>query len=139
MTPETAQLVDPREDVASAFGGSWPATPNNVGRACRALLASLREEEPSERVLDAIGLAVTEAATNSVYHAYVARRVGQFRITATIGADEITVTVEDDGAGFDDEAVVGRGLALIASTAARVERTSRPGSGTVTAMTFDRG
>ena len=138
MTPETAQLVDPREDVTSAFGGSWHATPNNVGRACRALLASLRDEEPSERVLDAIGQAVTEAATNSVYHAYVARRVGQFRITATIDADEIHVTVEDDGAGFDDEGVVGRGLSRIASAATRVQRTSRPGSGTVTAMWFDR-
>ena len=140
MTPETAQLIGPREELACVFDGAWPAMPNNVTRACRALLASLRAEDLGEQTVDAIGVAVTEAATNSVYHAYVGRRVGQFRISATIEADAIRVSVEDDGAGFDDAAgaPAGRGVSLIASVADRIETSSRRGSGALTTMWFGR-
>ena len=85
------------------FDGLWHATPNNVARSRRALLASLREEELSEEILDSIGVAVTEVTTNTVYHAYVGRRIGQFRITATIRSHEVNVSVDDDGCGFDTE------------------------------------
>src|SRR5688572_11149197 len=118
----------------------WHATPNNVARSRRALLASLREEELSEEILDAIGVAVTEVTTNTVYHAYVGRRIGQFRITATISPHEVNVSVDDDGCGFDTETArsAGRGRALVASVAAHVVTSSRQDGGTVTAMRFDR-
>ena len=140
MPPETADLIIPREDRACAYDGSWHATPNNVARSRRALLASLREEELSEEILDSIGVAVTEVTTNTVYHAYVGRRVGQFRMTATIRSHEVNVSVEDDGCGFDSETArsTGRGLALVASVAAHVVTSSRQDSGTVTAMCFER-
>lgn len=139
MTPETAQLIRPR-DLGCTFGGSWNATPNNVARSRRVLLASLREAELSEEILDAVSVAVTEVTTNTVYHAYVGRRIGQFRITATIRADEVKVSVEDDGCGFDSEAApsAGRGLALVASAAAHVVTSSRQDGGSVTAMCFER-
>ena len=140
MTPETAQLIRPAADPVPDFSGAWHATPNNVARSRRALLASLQDEELAEATLDAIGAAVAEVTTNSVYHAYAGRRVGQFRIAATVGDDEIKVRVEDDGTGYDDTAgpLVGRGLPNVASLATRVETASRPGSGTVTTMWFDR-
>ena len=140
MTPETAELIRPREDLAYSFDGVWHATPNNVARSRRALLASLRDEELSEELLDAIGAAVTEVTTNTVYHAYVGRRIGQFRITATVGPHEVNVSVDDDGCGFDAETTpsAGGGLALVASVAAHVVTTSRQDSGTVTAMCFER-
>lgn len=140
MTPETAQLIDARENLVGAFDRSWHATPNNVARSCRSLLSSLREAGLAVRTLDAIGAAVAEAATNSVYHAYVGRRVGQFRITATVETDEVKVSVEDDGSGFDGEAAVpaGGGLARIAAVAARIETCSPRGSGTLTTMWFAR-
>ena len=132
--------MHPSEDLVRVFDRPWHATPNNVARSCRALLASLREEGLAEPTLRAIGAAVTELTTNTVYHAYVGRRIGQFRITASIESDEIRVSVDDDGSGFDDEAAIteGRGLALIASAAKRIERSSRRGSGTLTTMWFER-
>lgn len=136
MTPETAQLIRPDEDLVAAFDGSWHATPNNVARSRRALLGTLRDAGVAEPTLDAIGMAVAEVATNTVYHAYVGRRIGQFRITAALDAGEVTVAVEDDGSGFEDAA--GRGLALVASLASRVEAGARSGGGTRTTMWFDR-
>jgi two-component sensor histidine kinase len=139
VTPETAQLIRSREDRVGIFDGSWHATPNNVARSRRALLASLREAELSAEILDSIGVAVTEVTTNTVYHAYVGRRIGQFRMTATIRRHEVNVSVEDDGCGFDSEAdrPAGGGLALVASVAAHVVTSSRQ-EGTVTAMCFER-
>ena len=140
MTPETAQLIRPSETAVCVFERSWHATPNNVSRSRRALLATLREEDVAEPVLDAIGLAVAAVTTNTVYHGYVGRRVGQFQITADAGADGIKVTVEDDGCGFDEQTapVAGRGRGLVASLAQRVETGSRPSGGTVTTMWFAR-
>lgn len=141
MTPETAQLI-PREAAAvCVFERSWHATPNNVSRSRRALLATLREEELAEPVLDTIGLAVAAVTTNTVYHGYVGRRIGQFQITAAAEADAIKVTVEDDGCGFENADAApnaGRGLGLVASLTKHVETTSRPGGGTVTTMWFAR-
>ena len=140
VTPETAQLIRPADSLVPAFAGAWHATPNNVARSRRALLASLQDEELGEQTLDAIGAAVSEVTTNSVYHAYAGRRVGQFRIAATVEDDAIKVRVEDDGTGYDDEAgpPAGRGLPNVASLAARVETSTGRGSGTVTTMWFDR-
>jgi anti-sigma regulatory factor (Ser/Thr protein kinase) len=141
VTPETAQLIPPREAAVCVFERSWHATPNNVSRSRRALLATLREEDLAEPVLDAIGLAVAAVTTNTVYHGYVGRRIGQFQITAATEADAIKVTVEDDGCGFETPEAApnaGRGLGLVASLAERVETSSRSGGGTVTTMWFAR-
>ena len=120
--------------------GCGTRRPNNIARSRRALLASLGGEELSEEILDSIGVAVTEVTTNTVYHAYVGRRVGEFRITATIRRHEVNVSVDDDGCGFDTETArsAGSGLALVASVAAHVVTSGRQDSGTVTAMCFER-
>ena len=118
---------------------SWHAMPNNVVRSRRVLLERLRVAEASDVILDAIGATVTEATTNVVYHAYVGRRIGQFRITARVLSDEISITVEDDGCGFDDAAIpAGSGLPLIAALTDRVETSRSPRGGTRTAMSFLR-
>ena len=136
MTPELAQLIGPRESAVCLFERSWHATPNNVSRSRRILLECLRQEGLAEPVLDAIGAALTEVTTNSVYHAYVGRRIGQFQITTAVLDGEVKVSVEDDGCGFDtDAAPRGRGLALVASLTERVETSSRPGS-TLTTLWF---
>jgi anti-sigma regulatory factor (Ser/Thr protein kinase) len=124
---------------AYAFEGAWPATPNNMTRALRAVLKHFAHAVTDASTLDAVGAAVGEAVTNSVYHAYVGQRIGRFRITAEILTDELAVTVEDDGCGFDPESVLpGAGLPLIAAFALRVETTERSGGGMRTAMWFPR-
>ena len=138
VTPETAQLIRPHEAVEGAFDQSWSATPNNVSRSRRALVASLAEAGVAEPTVESIAAAVTELATNTVFHAYVGRRIGQFRITATVERDEVKIAVEDDGCGFDQNAQpAGHGLAVVASLADRVE-TVRRESGTLTTLWFER-
>jgi anti-sigma regulatory factor (Ser/Thr protein kinase) len=138
VTPETAQLIRPAEPVDRIFDRSWHAMPNNVGRARRDLLAKLREEGVDEQILDAVSAAVTEVATNTVYHAYVGRRIGQFRVTAAIEGGAVKVSVADDGSGFaaDGATRAGHGLALVASVADRVETGTADGGGTLTTMWF---
>ena len=130
LAPEPSRSYD--------FDRSWQATPSNANRARTALLAHLASAADG-LTLDAIGGAVTEAATNSAYHAFVGRRVGHFRITAEILPEELAITVEDDGCGFDPAAVkAGAGLQLITAFARQVVTTARPHGGTRTAMVFAR-
>lgn len=131
-------LSDPAVEPAFVFNRSWQATPNNVGRARRALLDELTALRLGRPVLDAVAASLTEAMTNAVYHAYVGRRVGRVRVLASAAPGELTVTVQDDGSGFDPATTApGAGLLLIAASASRVETTERPGGGTRTAMWFD--
>jgi len=135
----TTTLSDPPVEPAVVFDRAWQATPNNVGRARRALLDELRALEVDQPVLDAVSASLTEAMTNAVYHAYVGRRIGRVRVLASALPDTVAVIVQDDGCGFDPAmAKPGAGLLLIAASASRVETTERPGGGTRTAMWFDR-
>jgi anti-sigma regulatory factor (Ser/Thr protein kinase) len=134
-----AQPPDPSVSGGVVLDQSWHAVPNNVTRSRLVLLERLRVAEPSDVILDAIAATVAEATTNVVYHAYVGRRIGQFRITARILAGEISITVEDDGCGFDDAVTpAGSGRPLIAALTDRVETSRRPRGGTRTAMSFLR-
>jgi anti-sigma regulatory factor (Ser/Thr protein kinase) len=134
-----AQPPGPRVSGTVVLDQSWHATPNNVTRSRRLLLERLRVAEPSDVIADAIGASVTEATTNVVYHAYVGRRIGQFRITARVLSDEISITIEDDGCGFDEAATpAGSGRPLITALTDRVETSRPPRGGTRTAMSFLR-
>jgi two-component sensor histidine kinase len=118
------------------FSRAWPAMPNNIGRARRALLEHLAPSGLSEPRRDAIAAAVTEVMTNSVYHAFVGRRIGQFRTTVEISDGEIVVTIDDDGGGFDAGSPPSRGLLLVEALADRVETASHADAGTHTAIWF---
>src|SRR5689334_5858135 len=72
-------------------------------------------------VLSDIALAITEAATNAVLHAYRDRdRPGTVTITANAEADHVTFSVRDEGSGLAprvDSPGLGLGLGLIAQLA----------------------
>ena len=82
-------------------------------------------------------LALTEAVSNSVRHAYGTLGEGQVDIRYELGPDRICVDVIDDGAGFDPEEAPsfdgdelsegGLGIAIIRTIADDVEIESRPG------------
>jgi serine/threonine-protein kinase RsbW len=82
-------------------------------------------------------LALTEAVSNSVRHAYAADGAGHVDIRYELRPDRIGVEVVDDGAGFDpDEAPSfegehlaegGLGIAIIRSIVDELEIDSRPG------------
>ena len=92
-----------------------------------------------ELVLTDVALAVTEAVTNAVLHAFLDRPPGTIRVTAATGSGELTVVVTDDGIGMrprPDSPGLGLGLPTIGRLAALVDLRVPDGGGTELSMTF---
>jgi len=72
---------------------------------CRLALTGLaRNGSLSEEVLADLKLALSEACSNSVRHAYRDGRNGVVKIQYELRPDWIAIEVVDEGAGFDPEA-----------------------------------
>jgi serine/threonine-protein kinase RsbW len=67
-------------------------------------LARVRALEPA--VVADLKLALTEACSNAVRHAYNEQRSGDVEVRYELGADKLSVEVVDEGIGFDPEAAV---------------------------------
>ncbi len=114
-----------------------PAKPEYIalGRLALTGLAQARGVD-SDTIAD-LKLALTEAVSNSVRHAYDTVGEGQVEIRYELRGDRISVEVVDDGDGFDpDEAPSfdgdelsegGLGIAIIRTLADEVQIESRPG------------
>ena len=113
-----------------------PARPGYIALA-RLALSGLAELSPlSEEDVADLKLALTEAVSNSVRHAY-AGGDGFVSIAYELSAGAIQIEVLDDGAGFDPAvpALVageelsegGLGIAIIRTIVDELEITSRPG------------
>lgn len=115
-----------------------PAKPEYIalGRLALTGLAQARGLD-SDTVGD-LKLALTEAVSNSVRHAYDGDGDGQVEIRYELRSDRMTVEVVDDGAGFDPDETPsfegeelsegGLGIAIIRTVADEVEIDSRPGA-----------
>jgi anti-sigma regulatory factor (Ser/Thr protein kinase) len=106
-----------------------------VRHALRGLLSGL---EVDDDVVADIALAVTEACTNAVVHAYPAGD-GTINVTAAHVGDSLAVTVRDHGGGMSprvDTPGLGVGLPVIAAIAQSVEIGSPEGGGTEVRMRF---
>lgn len=117
------------------------AVPENVPVVRHALggMAATRGADPSAR--GAIALAVTEAVTNVVVHAYPSdsATVGLVEVEALADDDGLVVTVRDRGSGLRQDAIspgLGLGMDLIMTLARTVEY-SRHGGMTEVLMRFD--
>lgn len=114
-----------------------PAKPEYITLSRLALSGLSRVRTFPEDTLADLKLALTEAVSNSVRHAYDPVGEGQVDIRYELRGDRISVEVVDDGAGFDpDEAPSfdgdvlsegGLGIAIIRTLADEVEIESRPG------------
>ncbi len=92
-----------------------------------------------EQVLSDIRLAVTEACTNVVVHAYPDGGEGPMEVCATLWGDELRVVVRDEGRGIGprpDSPGLGLGLPLIASLTESVELGHDEEERTEVRMTF---
>jgi len=104
---------------------------------CRLALTGIaRLRQLSDELLADLKLALTEAASNSVRHAYGDRDAGVVDISYQLFSDRLVIEVTDEGEGFDpaeaegDAAELsegGLGIAIIRAIADEVEFGARPG------------
>ena len=114
-----------------------PAKPEYIALGRLALTGLAQARGLDSDTIGDLKLALTEAVSNSVRHAYDSPGEGQVEIRYELRSDRITVEVVDDGDGFDpDEAPSfdgdelsegGLGIAIIRTVADDVEIESRPG------------
>ena len=134
--------IEPLESRDTDVRLILPARPENVA-VVRHVLSGFAEalSLPAETVED-MRLAVTEACTNVVRHAYAGERAGAIEIVIRPDGATLEVIVSDAGRGIGpspDTAGPGLGLPLIASLVHRLEIQHAPSAGSRLAMTFLRG
>jgi serine/threonine-protein kinase RsbW/stage II sporulation protein AB (anti-sigma F factor) len=109
-------------------------------QARRAVLDWARRHVEDRAVLSDIALAVTEAATNAVLHAYRDReQPGRVSVRVERSADHLCVCVRDEGSGLVprvDSPGLGLGLGLIAQVADSADVRAPETGGTEVVMRF---
>jgi serine/threonine-protein kinase RsbW len=116
-----------------------PARAENIAIVRHAFGALGEAYALDTQTLSDIRLAVTEACTNVVVHAYPDAEEGQMEVLATLLGDELTVVVRDEGEGIGprpDSPGLGLGLPLIASLAESVQLGRNEDELTEVRMTF---
>ena len=103
---------------------TYPAIPESVA-AVRASVADATHTHAPPATIAGVKLAVSEAATNVVVHAYAdASEPGLIHVEAVLAGGELRVSVTDSGPGLrprDDAPGLGLGLAIIGELADKVE------------------
>jgi serine/threonine-protein kinase RsbW len=104
---------------------------------CRLALTGIaRLRELSDELLADLKLALTEAASNSVRHAYGDQNAGVVDISYQLFSDRLVIEVTDEGEGFDPAEAEGNaaelsegglGIAIIRAIADEVEFGVQPG------------
>jgi serine/threonine-protein kinase RsbW len=104
---------------------------------CRLALTGIaRVRDLSDEVLADLKLAITEAASNSVRHAYSGDHAGVVEISYELLPDRLVIEVTDDGAGFElsdaqgapeELSEGGLGIAIIRAIADDVQIETQPG------------
>ena len=124
----------------SRFVRAWPAVAESVAHARRAVVEHVRRLGATPAALAAVELAVSEATTNVVQHAYDDHDPGPLTIAAETTDGFLLVTVSDEGRGMrprPDSPGLGLGLPLISQMTQSFEVHQPPGGGTVLSMRFD--
>jgi serine/threonine-protein kinase RsbW len=118
------------------------AVPERVPSARGAITRLCEDLHIEHDLAGQIRLAVTEACTNCVLHAYEGESGAEstFGLEARVENDDLLVLVRDDGAGItavrSARAGLGLGLRLMRQAASSMDVTSLPGGGTCIAMRF---
>jgi serine/threonine-protein kinase RsbW/stage II sporulation protein AB (anti-sigma F factor) len=125
--------------VTVSFEATFPSSPSGVGALRREVAAFARRAGMDEDGLGSVRLAVSEAATNAVVHAYREESGdGKLRVRAFVDARELVVVVGDEGIGLaprPDSPGLGLGMPLMASVTTRFQVVS-DGTGTEIHMAF---
>jgi serine/threonine-protein kinase RsbW len=127
-------LVAVREKLSE----SYPATPQTVAVVRRSVVDLARALGIRGSKLDDVRLAVSEAVTNVVLHAYPSG-TGLVHVTAQAADDELWVLIADDGAGHNIPSKrpgLGWGLALITKSCDEFTLVERASGGSEARMCF---
>jgi serine/threonine-protein kinase RsbW/stage II sporulation protein AB (anti-sigma F factor) len=116
-----------------------PARPEHVSSLRKAAQAFASEHGITDD--SAVGLAVSEAATNAVLHAYPDGDDGEIRLVCCAYPDRLVVVVRDWGTGMrprPDSPGLGLGLPTIATLCGGFDVEAADGAGTLLRMQFPR-
>jgi serine/threonine-protein kinase RsbW len=140
--------TNPPESAEAALGGgssdvrlSLPARPENVAVVRHVLGAFAEALQLPDAVIEDMRLAVTEACTNVVRHAYGDGAPGPVEILIRPDGNTLQVIVSDKGRGIGpspDTAGPGLGLPLIAALAHTLEIEQAQDTGSRLRMSFLR-
>ena len=133
--PSTSEGVTVTPDLELKL----PARAENVAVIRHAFGGFAEALTVDEQTLADIKLAVTEACTNVVIHAYEDGQEGDLEVDASIDDDRLTVVIRDNGRGIvprPDSPGLGLGLPLIATLAESLELGKDSGDSTEVRMTF---
>lgn len=122
----------------STYTEEFSAQPESVPRARSGVADFALAAGATGPSLEAIRLAVSEAVTNAVLHAY-SEPGGTINVSASYLPDEFWLLVSDDGEGLRagrDSRGLGLGLAVIAQLADELQIVSRASGGTQLQMRF---
>ena len=141
MSAQPSRPNDPYGAPPLVFPGRvdlrLPARPESVIHARQAVtrfavIAAVREP-------DNVALAVSEAATNAVLHAYRDRAQGDIRVVACDEPGRLVVVIRDYGCGMSprhDSPGLGLGLPLMSKTASTINIETPQDGGTRVRMHF---
>ena len=118
-----------------------PARPECISPLRRAVVAFARQSGASNRQAEDIAVAVSEALSNAVVHAYAGRdEPGDVVVQARLQDHSLEVEVCDEGIGMlprADSPGLGLGLGLMAHEASHCEIRSSPSGGTEVVLRFE--
>jgi serine/threonine-protein kinase RsbW len=126
----------------AALDVRYPALASQIPAIRRGVAEVARDLGADDEVLLQINLAVSEAATNAIQHAYrdrAAADAGDVRVVVRAHRDRLAVHLYDDGMGLtprNDSPGLGLGLCLMAHESASFEIRKPPGGGTEVVLHF---
>ena len=103
MATVDERLVSEPVGAARSIRLTIPARPEYISLSRLALTGLSRVRDVSDETLADLKLALTEACSNAVRHAYPGGE-GVVEISYSLQADRIVIEVRDDGEGFDPTA-----------------------------------
>lgn len=128
---------------------SFCAIGENEALARMVISAFLVHINPTMSMISEVRMAVSEAVTNAIVHAYNELENGKVILRAALETDRLTIEIEDSGCGIDDVELAmkpfytsqpekersGMGFSLMQSFMDGVRVQSSPGKGTRVVMT----
>jgi serine/threonine-protein kinase RsbW len=117
---------------------TYDAVPQTVPTARRELTEFAAAAGATKEELDSVRLAVSEALTNAVLHAYRGGP-GEVHVSAAVAEEELWVLIGDDGFGLHaggESPGLGIGLVLIAELTDSFSIVNRSSGGTEVRMRF---